>query len=694
MLAHEDMAAIETVPAAAEDKQPVGSVVKVLDALSNGVGVLCGFCILAMMLIISYEVASRYIFNSPTSWVTEYSLYIFVGASFLAAAFAHVQDSHIRVEILIDRLSDGARIKYLQVAAWIGFLYLIVASWQMILFVISEYRGGAKAWGLLVTPLWIPESFVAAGLCLFTLSVLSEIRKLTPSLPRGRETVGLLIFLLLIVLLFLIGTRPPRPSGLPADWGTLSILFAVLAVSWLWNGPKVTGGTALLSAGGGLLFAFGGSLSTLQQGGLIAFYLLVLLAAGIRIAFALGVVGALGVLFLLPAPQLQAIAEQAWIGVNSFTYTAIPMFILMGAFLLRSGVTSDLFEVMIKWMGRFPGGIAHATVAACGVFAAVSGSSLATAATMGMMAAPEMIRRGYDPRLTYGVVAAGGTLGILIPPSIAMIVYGSLVGEPIGSLFIAGIVPGLLLMVSFMLIVLIWSVFRKDAAPRGADTTWKERISVLPGVLPFLLLIFGVLGSLYLGIATPTEAGAIGALLAGLLCLAKKKMTLKALMECVLETAKVTSFLIIIVTAASVMSYALAYIRLPKILVEVIQGSSLPPGLIMTILVVFYVILGMFIDSISMVLMTWSVSVPVVTALGLHPIWFGVVLVMMIEIGMITPPVGVILFILRGMSGDVDFKEIVLGVLPFAVMFFLLIFLFYLFPEIIMWLPSRMGGSG
>lgn len=680
-------------PATPDAEAQIGAMAKTIDWLSNGAGAICGIAILGLVFIISFEVIARYLFNSPTSWVTEYSLYIFVGTSFLAAGYAHLEDSHIRVEVFLDRLSLNARQLSLQMSAWVGLLFMLVAAWQMIIFVGSEYQGGAKAWGLLATPLWIPETPVAVGLSIFALAVLGEARKLSPGLSRGRELTGVLLLAAMALVLFSLGLKPPAVAETSLDWGTLVVTVTVLIMAWLWNGPKVLAGVALLAIGGGLLFAFSADFSTLAKGGVIAAYLLALMVFGVRIAFALGMVGALGVLFLLPTPQLQVIAERAWTSVNSFAYTAVPMFILMGAFLLRSGVTSDLFGVMLKWLGRFPGGIAHATVGACGIFAAVSGSSLATAATMGITACPEMTRQGYSSRLTYGVVAAGGTLGILIPPSIAMIIYGSLVGEPISALFIAGILPGLMLMGSFMVVVFGWSLLIPGAAPAGDHCSWSEKIHALKGVLPFLLLIVAVLGSLYLGVATPTEAGAIGALIAAGLCFLKKKMTFQVLKESVLETAKVTSFLIIIVAAASIMGYVFDYIRLPRVLVEVIQGASLSPGLVITALILIYIILGMFIDPISMMLMTLSVSFPIVTALGFHPIWFGVVLVMMIEIGLITPPVGVILFILKGMSGDIPLKEIVFGVLPFVCVFLANIALFYFFPNIIMWLPNQMSGA-
>jgi hypothetical protein len=264
-------------------------------------------------------------------------------------------------------------------------------------FVWSEYVGGSRAWGLLTTPLWIPQTPVAVGIAVFAFSILGEVRRLTPSIGRTAEWTGLAIFLFMAGSLVALGGNPGRILGTPLDWGTATIVLAVLIVSAIWNGYRIALSVAALMLGGGLLFHWMGAYPTLIQGALLAAYLMILMAMGVRIAIALGIVGSMGLLFLVPTPQLSAVSERIWSSVNSFAFTAIPMFILMGAFLLRSGVTSDLFNTMLKWLGRLPGGIAHATVGACGIFAAVSGSSLATAATMGMTACPEMIQRGYSP---------------------------------------------------------------------------------------------------------------------------------------------------------------------------------------------------------------------------------------------------------------------------------------------------------
>ena len=349
-----------------------------------------------------------------------------------------------------------------------------------------------------------------------------------------------------------------------------------------------------------------------------------------------------------------------------------------------------LFDALVYWFGRTPGGLAHATVGASAIFAAVSGSSLATAATLGSVTAPEMIRRKYSPRLTYGVVAVGSTLGILIPPSIAMIIYGSVVGAPITVLFIAGIVPGLLLAGLFMLTVFGWAVVSPDAVPRGQAYRFREKVASLLGVLPVAALIVAVLGSLYAGIATPTEVGAIGAAGAGLICLARGRLDLLALYRIGLDTVQVTSFMLLIVVGAAIFSWVFDFLRLPRAMVDAITGAGLAPWVVMLMIVVLYLALGMIIESISMMLMTLSVTYPIVVAIGFDPIWFGVVLVLLVEIGLVTPPVGIVLFVLRGMSGDVPLRDIVLGVLPFLAVMLAFIALLYAFPEIATWLPSRM----
>jgi tripartite ATP-independent transporter DctM subunit len=661
-----------------------------VDFLSKCSGLASALALLAIVLFVCFEVISRYVFNEPTVWVNEYSTYLLLGIAFLGLAYAQKEGSHIQVELLLGYLSETARQKVELLTHWIGLFFVVFAAWQMASFNYQEYINDTRNWGLLATPQWVPELFVSLGYSLFILSILADINRLSLYRKPLIWWIVPLVFCSLVLVLIVLGPYPVSVNGAYADWGSISIAAAFIVGIWAWSGTRMALTFTIYMGTMACLFYWGSNLPLLPVGLLLVLAMLIFLLIGVKISLALGSVGMLGLYFLLPQPQLSLLAERSWNSINSFTLTAIPMFVLMGGLLLRSGVTTEMFDALRRWFGQTPGGIAHASIGACGIFAAVSGSSLATAATMGAVACPEMIKRGYSPQLTYGVIAAGGTLGILIPPSIAMIIYGTTVGAPITVLFIAGIVPGILLMVSFMVAVFVWSVLIKGAAPQGQKYTLREKIEGTAGVLPFLVLIILVLGSLYLGVATPTEAGGIGAVIALVLCAQRGKFSWNMLTETALETVKVTSFLLLIVVGASILSWVFDALRLPVSLVAEVQAMDFAPWIIMAIIALIYIVLGMFIDPISMMLMTLPVAYPIVTALGFDPIWFGIALVLMIEVGMITPPVGIILFVLRGISGDVPMKQIVNGVIPFVGVILLNVILIYLYPSIVSWLPGKM----
>ncbi|HEX6111055.1 MAG TPA: TRAP transporter large permease subunit [Geminicoccaceae bacterium] len=665
-------------------------VVRAIDRLSDAAGLISALTLFAMVGIVCYEVTSRYLFNAPTTWVIEVSAYLFVAVVFLGLAAAQKANAHIQVEILLSHLRPALRVQFETAAHWIALFFVAMTAWQMIRFTVGEYVYDTRDWGLLATPQWIPETPVCIGYLLFMAAILSDIYVLRPPRSPGAQWVLPIAAAAASLVLLLLGQQDAKISGTRFDWGTIAISAAVLVSMVAWSGLRIALAGAALVAVFGFLFHLAAGWSMLGQGLLLVGALLLLLLLGVRVAIAMGFVGLLGLYFLLAQPQLPILADRSWTSVNSFTLTAVPAFVLMGAFLVQSGITTRLFDALVYWFGRTPGGLAHATVGASAIFAAVSGSSLATAATLGSVTAPEMIRRKYSPRLTYGVVAVGSTLGILIPPSIAMIIYGSVVGAPITVLFIAGIVPGLLLAGLFMLTVFGWAVVSPDAVPRGQAYRFREKVASLLGVLPVAALIVAVLGSLYAGIATPTEVGAIGAAGAGLICLARGRLDLLALYRIGLDTVQVTSFILLIVVGAAIFSWVFDFLRLPRAMVDAITGAGLAPWVVMLMIVVLYLALGMIIESISMMLMTLSVTYPIVVAIGFDPIWFGVVLVLLVEIGLVTPPVGIVLFVLRGMSGDVPLRDIVLGVLPFLAVMLAFIALLYAFPEIATWLPSRM----
>lgn len=665
-------------------------VIQCIDHISNAAGVASAITLLVMTGIVCFEVFSRYVLNEPTYWVTEVATYLLVGMTFMALAAAQKANAHIQVELLLGSLGKPLRDEFDLVAHWIGLFFVIFAAWQMVTFNYGEYVHDTHDWGLLATPQWIPETPVSIGLLTFALAILADIYRLRPPQRPFARWLAPAILVILVILLYQLGSRISPIPGTRFDWGSLALVIAFVMACLAWSGPKTTLAVIANLAMLAFVFWWAHGSSLLMIGILLVISMLVLLLIGVRIALALGVVGLVGLYFLLPQPQLSLLAERSWSTVNSFTLTAVPMFVFMSALLLRSGVTTQMFDSLVRWFGRTPGGLAHASVGASAIFAAVSGSSLATAATLGNVACPEMIRRGYSPRLTYGVTAAGATLGIMIPPSIAMIIYGSTVGVAINVLFIAGIVPGLLLAAGFMGGVLVWSIMIPGAAPAGDAYSWPQKLRSMFGMVPFGIVIVTVLGSLYAGIATPTEAGAIGAAISLILCLLYRKLDWKALYETALETAKVTGFLLLIVVGAAILSWVFDYLRLPRTLVEVVKTADLSPWLVISIIALIYIALGMFIESISMMLMTLPVTFPIVTALGFDPIWFGIFLVVMVELGLVTPPVGLVLFVLRGISGDVPLKEITYGVLPFVGIMIGFVVLIYAFPGIVSWLPNQM----
>jgi tripartite ATP-independent transporter DctM subunit len=678
-----------SLPDRSAEKRAGFLLIEAIDRLSELTGSLATLAILTMMSIVCWAVFSRYVLGEPTSWVTEIATYVLVGMVFVGLAAAQKSGSHIQVELVANALPAPLREAVDITANWIGLFFAVFATWQMIVFNGQEYVHDTRDWGLLGTPQWLPELAVSIGYVAFSLAIVADICRARPPATRRAAWVLPATALALSAVLVALGTRHASIAGTRFDWGSVAIVVAFLVAMPAWSGLRIAAAATASVAALAALFWWAHAFSLLAIGMLLIAALLFLLLLGVRIALALGIVGMMGLYFLLPLPQLSLLAERSWSSVNSFTLTAVPMFVLMGGFLWQSGVTTDMFDALVRWFGRTPGGLAHASVGASAIFAAVSGSSVATAATLGAVACPEMVRRGYSARLTYGVVAAGATLGIMIPPSIPMIIYGSTVGANVTVLCIAGIVPGLILMLGFMAGVLVWSIAAPGASPAGQRYSIGAKLRGSTGMVPFSLVIVAVLGSLYAGIATPTEAGAIGAAASMLLCLQRGKLGWTTLYGTALEAARITSFLLLIVVGASILSWACDYLRLPRTLVATIEAAGLAPWVVMTVIAGIYLVLGMFIDSISMMLMTLPVAYPIVASLGFDAIWFGIFLVVMIEVGLVTPPVGMVLFVLRGFSGQVKLKEIALGVLPFIAIILSFVVLMYAFPEIVHWLPDR-----
>jgi len=414
------------------------------------------------------------------------------------------------------------------------------------------------------------------------------------------------------------------------------------------------------------------------------------LALGLWVGFALMLVGIVAMVLAAPAPVGLVFATKVWGGLSVWSLTALPMFIWMGEILLRSRLSQDMFSGLAPFTARLPGGLLHVNIAGCALFAAVSGSSAATTATVGRMSVPELTARGYDERMVIGTLAGSGTFGFLIPPSIILIVYGAATEQSIARLFLAGLAPGLMLAGLFAAYVMLWARLNRARMP-AAEPPVSGRDALRAGLrlLPVAGLIVAVIGSIYAGVASPTEAAVIGVLGAALLARATGGLSGAGLADS-LRAATITTCMIgFILAGASFLTVAMGYTGIPRGLAEGIRAFGLPPAALLAALTLFFIVLGMFLDGISIVVLTVSVILPMVTAAGIDPIWFGIFLVLVVEMSQITPPVGFNLFVLQTITGR-DIVTIARHAAPFFAILLLAVALLAAFPQIALWLPSTM----
>jgi len=432
----------------------------------------------------------------------------------------------------------------------------------------------------------------------------------------------------------------------------------------------------------------------MELGILVAVVLILVLLSGAPVAFSLGIV-ALGFLVIFEGPSsLEIVAETLFGGLNEFALLSIPMFILMGAAIASSRAGSDLYEALERWFYRVPGGLLISNLGACSIFAALSGSSPATCAAIGKMGVPEMQKRGYPDGLATGAIA-GGTLGILIPPSITMIVYGIATETSIGRLFIAGLLPGVMLTALFM----AWSLYyanRMGFRFKIGDTvySWRQKIEILPKILPFLFIIAMILWALYGGVATPSEAAGVGAMFCIVLVVVIYKMWNPAgLWEIVRVAMRESVMIMMIIGTAALFSYMMSSLYITQALAEWIATLEVSPWLLLFYVNIFLLVAGLFLPPVAVILMTAPTLVPIIEQAGFDPIWFGVVLTINMEIGLITPPVGLNLYVINGIAPDVKLPTILWGALPFMLCMVLGIIMLMLFPGIATWLPDYLMGT-
>jgi tripartite ATP-independent transporter DctM subunit len=375
----------------------------------------------------------------------------------------------------------------------------------------------------------------------------------------------------------------------------------------------------------------------------------------------------------------------------SYSLIAIPLFILMGEVIARTSIGGKLYQLFYLWLNRLPGGLAVASVGSSAVFGAMSGVSVAGAATIGRFAIPEMLKRGYSPSLSGGTIAAAGALALLIPPSIGFVLYGEMADQSIGKLFIGALLPALMVTVMMVIYVALVAIFKPESAPRNSEAvTWAQKLAALKDIWAASLLILLVLGTIYLGIATPTEAAGIGAAGAFLIAIAYKEMNWRTALQILRSTAVTSGMILLILAAALLFGYIMTRLMIPQKLVAMITASSQPAWVILLFVLLFLMVLGMFLDIVSLILITTPVLLPVIVALGYDPLWFGIVMIIACEMAVITPPVGLNLYVIKGIAPQISLQQITRGALPFVALEILAIVILTIFPEIILWLPRTL----
>jgi C4-dicarboxylate transporter, DctM subunit len=435
--------------------------------------------------------------------------------------------------------------------------------------------------------------------------------------------------------------------------------------------------------------------------GIAAALMIVFFLAGLHVAGALGLIGMILMYLFSDRPLWDMLGQIAWNVNSSFVLVAVPLFVMMGEILIYSRLSERLYQVLSHWLAPLPGGLLHSNIAFCAVFGAISGSSAACAATVGAVALPSFRARRYNERLVIGTLAAGGTLDILIPPSIAMIIYGVLAEESIGRLYLAGFMPGFLLAGIFMFIIAVAAKVWPSVAPREAAPSWRVRLLGLLSLFPVIVLMFIVLGTIYLGVATPTEAAALGVVTSFILAALNRQVTRHMLRQVLVTTVRTSSMIMLIVTSAFILSFALAILGVPARLTQFVSGMQLTPVTFVILLVIFYMVLGTFMEALSMMVTTMPLLVPVLKSMGVDLVWFGIIMVILLEAALVSPPEGLNLYIIQGIRKSVSeeaglqvgsMMDLWIGVLPFMAGMAICIALLLMFPEIALWLPNVVMG--
>jgi tripartite ATP-independent transporter DctM subunit len=622
---------------------PISFFDKVLQSIARAMNALGAGVVLIMVLLMTVNVIFRYLLASPFRGAVELEEFFQVGVVFFGLAYTAIKKGHVRVDFIVARLSPRIQEVINAVGLLISVGLTVLMAWRTAIWAYTNWSQQNTSILLRIPVHWF--------VCL--------------------AAIGLLLFFLVLLMEFCRSFLRVMEEGLASLGAFFLALIVILALSWL-------------------VWVLQPSANTVTTIGFAV--LLALIFLGVYIAFAMMVVGFVGMIYLAGLNAgFHLLSTVPYTVASEYNLSVVPFFVLMGHLCAVAGISQDLYKTAYIWLGQLRGGLAIGTIGGCAGFAAVSGDSMGTAAVMGAAALPEMKKYHYKPSLATGCVAAGGTLGILIPPSIAFIIYGIITDQSIAKLFMAGILPGILLAALFALAVVIQAFFDPEVAPPGPSTTWKEKIGSLRNTWSTILIFALVIGGIYVGVFTPTEAGAIGASGALTIGLINRQLTWSKLIDALLATGRTVSMLFLLLFGAMILGYFMAASEAPLKISEAISNLPLSKYLLLTAVLLVYVFLGCVMNILPAVIITLPIFFPAINGLGFDPIWFGVVLVIIMEMGMISPPVGMNVFVIQGIAKDVPLADIYRGVLPFVLAMVVSVIILTIFPQIALILPNTMG---
>lgn len=617
---------------------PVNSV-----AYKIGVGIVP-----VMTLLMMADVVTRYVFNAgvPGAYeLIEFAMAVIVG---VGLAYTAIRGEHITVDLVTSRFTQRTQAVINSIASFLELGLFCLITWQLIINA-EKLRASAITSPILSIPVYPFVYVIAFGslmLCLvFLINLFNHLDKALEGVS-WRVRAGLLLLMILIIAM---------------------LVSPFWAKDILWEMNTLVAG----------FFGIG--------------VLVVLIFSGIPVGIVMGTVGFLGFIYLSDVGSaLTTIGLAPYRIASNYSYSIIPLFTFMGVLCFHSGLSRELYSTMYKWLGALPGGLAMATIGACASFASITGSSVASVATLGIVALPEMRKYKYDTRLAAGSIAAGGCLGILIPPSIFLAIYGIITEQSIGKLFLAGFLPGILQAVFYIITIYILCKRNPSLGPKGESTTITEKIASIKDTWGVLALFVLVIGGIYWGLFTPTEAAGIGAFGAFLFALGRRKLTWKNFLDSLVETGKTTGMVFLILIGAEILGYFLSVSRLPFELANYVTVLQLHPYIVLVIILVVYLFLGSIMSGMAMVVITVPIFLPVIVSLGFDPIWFGIIVVRLVEIGQLTPPVGMNVYVMHGIAKDIPMYTIFRGIIPFLIADMLNVALLIAFPQIVLLVPNLM----